>query len=773
MTPIKSKEKLSAHDKSIISRETILKWYRAKKLEKLRLLRKEIVSLSATKREVLKKKIIENTKKELARYKKNLTPAQRQAKAKEFADALFQFALSKKNLADLAKKYESQSKEAGSEKLYEYWLENNKNKEFSVANESPRYLAMIHLKKSLIRKEAFLLLGLIEKNWDKEEAMHIYKSCWDKDVFSLQPLWKFFSKEKAASILGFYYGTRKIRIYKGGFWVDNSISHKLLWRHWTSRTYKTFTVTGWWTVDEDEKQKNNIKGDSYAPVKYLGKAKKELQGGGYGDEYTGSQFLYKSLAHIRKEYRISKDSGLIPEDEKKVLKDLAGLEKEINSLSTSRARRNILTWFKKQPKNIWVAPSKEIVNLLSFVYGEGTGNYLYRYVPGKKRIYILPLQGADVKEKYFGGYLVIKNGRLGKMWHAQDREKTKKMMIEYIRTMSAKDINREIVDSRLKNENTEDISHSTKLKRTAGMVATLAGVPKYAYYHEMDKRYFDALEKKLKASLVKRKLPKARAEELARIRVRYMKDKINDLIGNDEILQEAIEDNDRVKLEIVVDSKDDVKVLLADNNIRRKLLGLRKKLEDAETSIGSVKNRAYRKLEERVEKMFGSAAPVVMWILDKFFKVKKSIGKFFAGKGSPVAGIVLGALGVKASRETIGSRKMNQSRFDKLLKSTRRLYRIKRKLYFDEDVKLKGKQIIISKGKGIILGKSMPLHVKGKGKFRAYPPKKKKGISLRALVGRIGRAKYMYKGSKIIIESGTVIPKGTIIPKGAKIKRIK
>jgi hypothetical protein len=775
MAPTKSKEKLSAHDKSILSRETILKWYRAKRLEKLRILRDEIVGLSAANRDKLKAKIIENTKKELAIQKQNLTPAQRQKKAKEFADALFKFALSKQDLAKLAKKYEVQAKGAGAEKLYKYWLENNKDKQLSEVEESPRYLAMIHINKSLIQKEAFLLLGMIEKNWDKEKALELYRQCWNKkgDTFKLQPLWAFFTKERAGSLLGFYYGSKKIRVYKGGFWRKASLLHHVVSAFSDYPNFRTYTVTGWWTVDEDEAQKTRMTSDTVITDAYVSKAKKRLQGGGFGDEYSGSEFLYNSTDHIRKEFKTSKDSGIDPEDQNKILSEFSGFQKEINGMSKTRARKSILNWFEKQPKNQWVAPSREVVNLLSFSYGEGTGSYLYRYAPKQKKIYVISLQGADIKEKYFAGYLTIKNGRLEKKWHELNREKAKKVMTKYIKTMDAKDINREIIDSRLKNEDSETIPHGIKLNRTAGMVSTLSGLPKYAYHHELNTKYFDIVEKKLTKLLQKRKLSEARAQELARIRVRFMKAKTEDLIENDEFIREAIDENDKVKLEIVVDSKDEIEVSLSDKGLKRKMLVARKKVEDAETSVSSLEGNAYRKLEAKVEKMFGPAAPVVMWILDKFFKVKDSIKKLFGGKSSPVAGVVLGALGVKASRETIGSKKVTQSRFDKLLKSKRRLYRTKRKLLFGENVKLKGKEIIIPSGKGILFEKSIPLHVKGLGKFRAYPPTKKKGLSIGNILGRMKRAKYQYKDHKIVIENGTTIPKGTIIPKGAKIKRIK
>jgi len=758
-----SAETLSAHDKSILSRATILRWYRAKKLEKLRMLKNEIARLSSAKRKVLRSRIIANTKLELAQYKKHLTPAQRQLRAETFVNDLFKVARTGKSFEKFVKKYETIGKSSEASKLYEYWLGNDQ----PVVGESTRYLVMLDFKKSFIKKEAFLLLGLIEKYWSKEDALRVYKSCWGEGVFSLQPMWKFFSKKKAGSKLGFYYGTRKIRIYKGGYIVNETIG-----RIWKSRMYKTFPVTGWWTVDEDETENNNIKGDTYAPIKYLARAKKELQGAGYGDEYTGSQFLHKSLSKIRQEYRTGNDSGLNRDEEQVVLKSLSGLKREFESLSNIKVKRKILNWFKKQPKNAWLSPSQDIINLLSFVYGAGTGNYIYRYAPDKKLIYILPLQKAHVEAKYFGGYLKVKNGMVGKTWNAGDVTSTKKFMISYIKAMDEKDIKKEIIDNRLRQENSEDISYDVKLARTTGMVAVLSGVPKYVYYHELSNKYFDLIEKKLKTLLIKRKLPKARAEELARIRVNYMRNNINHIIDGDELLHNAIDEHDKVKLSIAIDDKDKVEISLAENSWKKKWLKARRKLEDAEVSLGSVKASAYEKLEKRVEKLFGPAAPFAMWILNEFFKVKDSISKLFSGKTSPFAGLISGFLGISFSKELIGSRKINQARFDKLLKSKRRLYRAKRKLFFNEDVKLKGKKIIIPQGKGILLGKSMPLYLKGKGKFRAYPSKKQTDISLKTIFGRVGKGNYMYKDSKIIIENGTVIPKGTIIPKGARIKRI-
>jgi len=765
---VNSNEILSAQDKSNLSRETIMQWYRAKKHEKLTLLRDEIVSLSSEKREELKARIIENTKKELALQKKELTPSQRLEKAKEFADTLFRFALTKQDLSELAKKYEVQSKGVSAEKLYEAWLE---NKEFVVKDESPRYLAMIQLNKSLIRKEAFLLLGLIEKYWDKEEAMKVYKSCWNQETFSLQPMWKFFSKDKAASTLGFYYGERQIRVYKGGPLVDPLFSKKNIFHQiFPSKSYSTFTIKGWWTVDEDEEENNNIKGDSYAPVKYLGAAKKKLQGGGYGDEYSGSQFLYQSIDHIKNEYRTSKDSGISESSEKELLENIAGFQREIDSATASKTRDAIFEWFKKQPKNEWISPSQEVVNLLTIMYGEGVGSYMYRYAPDEKKIYILPIKDSKVVEKYFGGYIEIKNDKLGN-WTGHGSEKTKEMMIEYISSMDEKDVNKELVDSRLKGEDQGTVESSAKLGRTAGMVATLEGVPANVEYNNLERGYLEIVEKKLKAEFIAKKIPEAKAAELASLRVKSMREAINNLIENDDLIKEAIEADEKVKLEITIDSKDEIKIVLSDVDVKKKLLKAREDAEEAETSISSIEGGTYKKLEEKVEKYFGPAAPFVMWFLEKTFKVKDSIGKFISGQGSPFIGAILGALGIKSAKETIGSKKMTQAKFDKLIHPDRKSVDVKSKMIFEEDVKLKGFQVNIPEGNGIVLERSMPINLKGKGKFTAHPEENKKGSSVGALLSRIGGAKYQYKDSEIIIENGTTIPNGTIIPKGAKIKR--
>ncbi|MCD6109481.1 hypothetical protein J7J83_01870, partial [bacterium] len=443
-------ERLSAHDRSIISKDILLRWYRAKRTEKLQLLRDEIIKLSATKREVLKKKIVENTKRELAAYRKELTPRQREMKAKQFADELFRTAIARKSLQEFARKYELRSKSPKSKVLYKHWLENGKT--HSVLKESPRYLVTLDLNNSSVRKEAFLLLGIIEKHWSRDEAMRVYKACWDKYVFSLQPMWEFFSKEKAGSELGFYYGTRKILVkpdFGWGTYIDPRQWGELLKPGSPKREY---TITGWWTVDENEKNVNK-----YTKIKTI--KKRILKMDFIGDEYTGSKFLYKSISHIRREYRTSTDSGLTKDEEKAVLAELDKYKAELESLSKSKVREKVFNWFIKQPRNVWLSPSQKIVNLLSFLYGYGTGNYLYRYVPDKKRIYIIPLQGANIPRKYFGGYLTVKSGRVGKKWKNLDSAETKDLMISYIKTMKEKDIDKEIIDSRLENENTENISY--------------------------------------------------------------------------------------------------------------------------------------------------------------------------------------------------------------------------------------------------------------------------------------------------------------------------
>ena len=729
MAPTKTKEKLTTHDKSILSRDTIIKWYRAKRLEKLRGLRDEIINMTGEKRDHLKQKIIENTKKELAIHKSHLTLKQQAKQAEQFTKKLFDYAINNKDLSSLARELEKTSQKDKREMLYDSWINNNENEQYKIINESPRYLAMLHLKKSFLRKEVFLLLGLIEKHWGNDEALRVYKSCWNGDKFSLKSLRAFFSKKQAGGELGFYYGSRKINIHKGGFWADKSLSYRLLWRHWKSRTYRTFTVTGWWTVDEDEKQKNNIKSDTVFPGKFLGKAKKKLQGGGYGDEYTGEVFLHKAIKYIRKEYNKQNDSGLTPDQEKEVLNTIDGYKKELNNMGKTTVRKKILSWFEKQPHHAWLQPSQEVINLLSYTYGKGTGNYLYRYDPDKKKIYILPVQGANIKEKWFGGYLTVKNGKLGKKWYASDKKETKKMMMEYIDTFDDKKLRQEMIDVRLTQKGAENLSKETKLQRTAGMIDKLPGVPPVEY-SKLQKGYFDIVEKKIKKKLIKQKISEDQAKELARIRVRYIRDKIYRLIDSNELIQEAIDENEKAKLEINIDENDNIEVKLARGAFRSKLLKARKKLEKAETGVKAMEDKAYKRLEEKVEKYFGPATPVVMWFLDSFFKIKKSIKKAFTGKRFSMGGMILGALGVGVSREKIGSRKMTQDRLNTLVSKIRRSKRLKKKILFDEDATLEKCTITIPKGKGIMLSKSMRLHVKGEGKFTANPEKPKKGFSL-------------------------------------------
>ena len=79
---------LTKSEKEKLSRALLLKWFSAKKYEKLKGLQEQLISLTVSEQEELKRQIIENTKKELKEHK-DLTEAQIQARAEKFAEELF------------------------------------------------------------------------------------------------------------------------------------------------------------------------------------------------------------------------------------------------------------------------------------------------------------------------------------------------------------------------------------------------------------------------------------------------------------------------------------------------------------------------------------------------------------------------------------------------------------------------------------------------------------------------------------------------------------
>lgn len=792
-------EKLTSTDRSRLSRETILNWFRRKKREKLRALQREIVEAAKAgakkKLETLKKIIIDNTKRELSKIK-GLAKKELEQKAKEFAVAVIDVAKGKKSIEEVAKKYIAV---LGTEKdkLFNSWVENNPNGKIKPIEDDPKYMAMREIADEKDRAEVFMMLGLIEKHLGgKEVALRILQKNKTKSKVNIEGIRKFFTRKRTIYKLGFWYGTRIIKWDPDhSLWVSSAFHEKSIGKlkyvevgGTLQMDYYKIAVKGWWAHDTNDKNSNNFIDDigKHFQKHVLGKT---LRGGGYGDEWLGFN-LVDSLQHIRGELYPEKtklkpgqrDSGLNPAEEDAVLDSLKKLESESSNIYKQKIQKELLAWFKEEAKNKWVPLNKKIIGKMGFVYGPTTGNYLYRYVPSQKRVYAIAIQGTKVDPAYgYGSYIEIKDNKLGTWKGTKEAKKSaakakaaaeNMLKTQVLDKLSDKERKKELALHRVE---TKKGTKKEKLTVTKGWLVYIKSViPRTVNHDRLKEEYLDKVHAKFKNYLIKnKKHSKDLAEELTILRVEFLENQINSKIEEDEVLQKALEEKPEMKLEIRIDSKDEVIVKPAreERVLYNKHKAEIERAEAALTSPKSVIQSTYEKLEKKVKKWFGPLAPAVMWILDAFFNIKEKITKLISGKGGRLTGVVLGALGVKTGKEILGSKSMTQRLFDKILKGKRKRKTLKRKMFFATDVKLKYAKIVIPKGKGIRPGSEFDVWLRGVGKVRTYTRKaKKKKLSIAMFFGK--KEKYMFKDNEITIKKGTTIPKDTVIPKGARIVRV-
>ncbi|MBN1494342.1 hypothetical protein JW911_01245 [Candidatus Peregrinibacteria bacterium] len=118
---------LTRIERDKLSREVILGWYKANRLEKLKALQYELIAMTLSERDKVKEKILANTKKELAK-EKELTAAEKEKRAEQFAQDVINIADGKGHIEKIAKRYNQQAEQ---EKMFYAHLKTfvGKNKE--------------------------------------------------------------------------------------------------------------------------------------------------------------------------------------------------------------------------------------------------------------------------------------------------------------------------------------------------------------------------------------------------------------------------------------------------------------------------------------------------------------------------------------------------------------------------------------------------------------------------------------------------------------------
>jgi len=190
---------LDSNEKEKLSRSMLVKWFEAKKYEKLKGLQDQLVRLSGAEREVFKKKIIENTKKDLEKHKE-LTEVQIQKRAEDFAEALFKTLSGVGNVKTVAETYEKvESDEDAFFNLLSGFVDADKDKSFMqrlvkdekfqaaiglFASKSPEVAKKLEFymqkgdydsfKKEIVKSSKGLPVSISERHIDQIAAMTVY-----------------------------------------------------------------------------------------------------------------------------------------------------------------------------------------------------------------------------------------------------------------------------------------------------------------------------------------------------------------------------------------------------------------------------------------------------------------------------------------------------------------------------------------------------------------------------------------------------------------------
>ncbi len=630
-----------------------------------------------------------------------------------------------------AKRKAAENLKDNKKELLKRWKENNPEKKVEAIEDDPKTVAIERITDSLKAKETYLLISLMEEYFgDKGEKL------------AKKFLAKGLKQSKSGDINLKYF--REFFSWKGyeGKYRSFNVPRKL------GFYYLDQYMLGWTTVDRI----------SVGP-----KSDKD-------DEPSGERYLVNALYHIKAQYNQDtkdNDMGLSEAQLKKGLKFFKDKPEEFENLMKKKESglgKDTIKWFKEKANEHWEPLTEKMAAALNVVIGKGVGKYLYRYNENQKRIYAILIQGQEPEPDLgVGGYMEIKDDKIGSWNKFEDYNKFK---TEYIDDMEADKVSAEV--GKEKSEAGEEITKEQKLKQTAGMISTIKGIKEgHPTFHDLDD-YYEDIKTKLKKELKEKKGITKNLDSIVQARVDDIKSKVDSAIESDEALKEAGEKDKSTKLEIRVNSNDEVTVKFDKPAGREKWRKLAEKAKEKGSDVGALAKKARSQLNEKVKKMFGKGAPIAMWFLDKILKIDEGIKKILSGKSAPITAFALGALGISVTPALVGARKYNSKKFDKLLSGLfkddkEKEAKYKKKVTLTQDYKLSGYSITIPKGEGIILKSGKKLQIKG-GELVGKKEKKKGLFSGGEEVAELG------KDQEIVIEDGTTIPDGTIIKK-MKVKK--
>ncbi len=708
-----------------------------------------------------------------------------------------------KKSADLVKKRKAKTDKlknttvkasTGKEKVYKACLNNNPKGTEKIQEDDAKYLALKEITNAKDKERAFILLGIIEKFFGgKQVALNLYKKAWKSGKFDIDVIRAYFSKDKCedgGSSVGFYYGTRTFKVVYSSVWGLNKTK---------PLSYK---FTGWWAWDSGEDNVNSITISDDKTFKSW--APKNLSGEGYGDEFVGKDILdalsssRKGLNKelLRKERIIKlkpdeRDSNLDPQREEDIIIELNRLKNIPGGVYKSKSRQETLIWFKKH-QNKWTSLDKSVAGKMAYLFGRGAGMFKYRYVPAKKKIFFVRIDGAPLDQGWAKfGYLNVKDGKIDGKWNGLKEAAFK--------TMFSKDVLDEMSPDEVKTEIQKHEAETARVPSKEALRAATKGKLKSIVkrqpmkYSALNSDYYSKIEKKLKAKLVKEGKTEVNATRFAAVRIEKFKEDVAAYFDSHISFKEKLENNTNKKITITVDSEDKVNITSRDKAIN--------KLKNAIGAAGGAVNNMKESVNEMYKKIMGNAG-FVGTFLSSFggmlgVDVKKDIAEYLkTGKKSIVFTILAFFSGGEVSRRMIGARSITKLSQLQVL-ANKNGGRISKKLRIKTAQELKGLKIVIPKGKGIIPGGKFKVKVKGLMAMQEVSPakaraaavakgksKKKSGIMgmaggfVEKLGGIFGGKRPptgtgpLFENAEITIEPNTKIPRGTYIPKGAKIIKV-
>lgn len=684
------------------------------------------------------------------------------------------------------------------EKLYTHWV----NDKADIRVDDPKYLAMHEIQDPHFKRAFFVLFSLLEKKYGREKALKIFVDAYDPktESFKYDKIRSEFSKEKVGNELGFYYGTRKVnwKVYLNfrEAWALKHADNQLYmmrngWSEFSEGILgssgggiqKVHNVTGWWKVNNYNKNVTEIVGNTKAwrwGSESSTNLLNELRKPANGDMYVspkGKFTLLDAIPNIKKH----KEWSLGKDQEMEISNMLDKLSQESLNYGVNYSKEELYKYFTREaPKNTWFVLPEDKIGYMNRAYGRGVGNYKYRVT--KNMVYFIAIRGAKFDPQYgIGGYIELKNKTVGD-WNGVNPMYTENfaraLRENVLKSMSLAQVKAELQRSELRESIQAapggKLEQNKALEITNGVCAQLLKKPtvkKVFYYNLRDNVFYSPMEKELTAHLKKifPSFPKERLDQLAKARMDKLKADFDKATSDNGALNLKLSQEPKTKIKVDINENDSVTVdflskaarLIAERKYEAKEAEKEKELktEKEKGIIGKITD----KIKNVVEKILGATrigkyakivsgfiASAVVSFLDLGSLVKDWLG----GKYKWAAGLIGGG-GVAGL--ALRTRSLNRARFERLIKD-------KTKYVFDHNYKVSQRidlgqsTIVIRDGKDFDPVQGMEIKVND-GPVQKAKKRKTAGF-LGTILGGSGED---YKGKKIEIVK--------FVPAGFKIKK--